>query len=122
MYKLVLLLLLVACGCAAMRLPEPTPTSTPCPTPTPTPKPAPGLFNAPDVVPVSAPFPVTLCRAFEPGTVLYIDSYKLGTFGHHRPTGCMLVLVPGLTTAGERTLKVGDLSRPITVFAQQDVK
>lgn len=116
------IMLITLCGCIPLPTPDPAATPEPCPTPTPPPKPAPGILNAPDVVPINAAFPVTLCKPYTPNTTLYIDSYKLGTFGHHRPTGCMLLLVPGLNTPGDRVLKVGDLARPITVFGQQDVK
>lgn len=119
-----ILFALLATSCTFPDLPEPilepTPEPTPCPTPTPPPKPAAGLFNAPDVIAVAAPFAVTLCKPFEPNTFLHIDHYKLGTFGHHRPTGCMIVTVPGLNTPGDRVLKVGDLTRPIHVFGRQN--
>lgn len=122
--QLLTCLVLVACELPPIEEgPTPTsePTPTPCPTPPPPPEPAAGLFNAPDVVPVAAPFTVTLCKPFEPNTVLYVDSYKLGTFGHHRPTGCMSLVIPGLNTPGKRILKVGDLTRPILVFGPQTI-
>lgn len=119
-------LVLLATACTLPDIPDlpgaqPTPEPTPCPTPAPPPKPAAGLLNAPDVVPVAAPFAVTLCKPWTPNTVLYVDQYKLVTFGHHRPTGCMIVIVPGLNTPGDRILKVGDLTRPIHVFGAQNL-
>lgn len=118
-----LALLLTACGCSLLppletTLPVPEPTPTPCPTPTPAPKPTKVVFNAPDVVGVGTPFAVLLCEPFRPGVVLSIDSFVLGTFGHHAQTDCMIVTVPGLNTPGTRLLKTDGHQREIVVFGK----
>lgn len=117
--------------CSSSESPEPTPspspsaspvpTPTPCPTPTPAPEPKPSVFQAPDFALVKTPFAVTLCEPFVFNVPLYVDSYKVGTFGHDRNSGCMLLVVPGLKTAGKRILRTGQHSRAIVIFEAQNV-
>lgn len=111
---LALLFLAFAAGCetSAPICPEPTPTPTPTPL-EPTPPPA---LLAPDTVLRFAPFSITLCEHYQPNVKVYADSYLLGTMSHHAMTGCMILIVPGLNTAGRRIIKAGSHERGITVL------
>ena len=100
--------------------PLPAPTAspapsvpTPSPTPAPTPPPRPILY-APETAIVGIPFTVEYCQPYQANTRLFIDAYFLGTMGHDNISGCMMLKVT-LNTPGNRVLRVGDLSRPITV-------
>ena len=93
--------------------PLPEPTATPSPTLAPTPPPRP-VLSAPETAIVGIPFTVEYCQPYQANTRLYIDAYFLGTMAHDNRSGCMMLKVT-LNTPGNRVLRVGDLSRPITV-------
>jgi hypothetical protein len=74
------------------------------------------VFSAPDHVAIKTPFTVMLCQPYAPGVKLFANSYLLGTMGHHKETGCMISIVPGLSTPGVRVLQAGIFERQIYVW------
>jgi hypothetical protein len=109
-----LALVAFAIGCTSVTelCPEPTPTPTSAPI---EPEPVPALL-APDRVLRFAPFSITLCENYRPNVQVYADSYLLGTMAHHAMTGCMILIVPGLNTAGRRVISAGSHNRVIEVL------
>jgi hypothetical protein len=98
-----LLPMLAACTPLA---PAPVPTPEPTPTPAPTEVPTPVIL-APVYIPVFTPFSVSVCDgAFQPNRRVFIDDFPLGTLGWNSASGCSMLVIPGLSGAGVRSLAV----------------
>jgi hypothetical protein len=96
---------------ATQPTPSPEPVATPTPAPTPTPKP---VLTVPESVKIDEPFLVTYCQPYKPNTKVYIDKWLLGTMGHDRVSGCMVLRVT-LKNAGDRLLKIDGIDKRIIV-------
>jgi hypothetical protein len=115
-YTLIILLTLAVIAYFAIKIPvdspvvQPTPTQTPTvgvttnPTVVVTAKPIELL--APEVVKVGVPFNVQISADFKYNLELYIDKFKIGTFGIGSECKCPEVINIRLNTEGVRTLHV----------------
>lgn len=104
-------------ACTPITTPEPTPTPEPSVEPTPIPDP---VLVIPLHVPVGTPFAVSLCDGpFVPNRVVKIDEIQLGTLGWNAASGCSMLIVPGLSGSGVRTLSAGNLSSLVKVLPKR---
>jgi hypothetical protein len=102
MYKYLLPML---AACAPIE-PIPAPTPSPTPTPVPTEVPTPAIL-APSYIPVSTPFAVSVCDGpFQTNRRVFVDDFPLGTLGWNSASGCSMLIIPGLSGAGIRSLAV----------------